>query len=203
MAAKKKTVSKKKPAPKKKFVAKPAAKKKAAPAKKSAAKSSKPAKAGKSAKKSLKAKRPVRTAKRPSPRRKVPVKKATKVVKPQRPSAPTAPEAFALAKLIAGVASDKKAEGILVLDMARHSSAVGYDYLVLATGESDRQLTAIQEGVDDLLKPQGKRPASVEASADWVCVTWDEGVVAHFFTADRRDQMDLEGLWKDAPRVTL
>jgi ribosome silencing factor RsfS/YbeB/iojap len=199
MAAKKKIVSKKKPAPKKKPVAKAAAKKKAAPAKKTAAKSSKPAK---SAKKSLKAKRPVRTAKRPSPRRKAPVKKA-KVVKPQRPSAPASPEAFALAKLIAGVASDKKAEGILVLDMANHASAVGYDYLVLATGESDRQLTAIQEGVDELLKPQGKRPASVEASADWVCVTWDEGVVAHFFTADRREQMDLEGLWKDAPRVTL
>ena len=43
--------------------------------------------------------------------------------------------------------------------------------------------------------------AAVEASPDWVCVTYDVGVVAHFFTPDKRETMDLEGLWKDAPRV--
>ena len=37
-------------------------------------------------------------------------------------------------------------------------------------------------------EPQGKRAASVEASPDWVCVNYDEGVVAHFFTPDRRDR---------------
>jgi ribosome silencing factor RsfS/YbeB/iojap len=199
MAAKKKTPSKK-PAPKKKPIAKPA--KKASAAKKKTA--SKPA-AKKSASKAApkKAKRPVRTAKRPSPRRKVAPAKKAKTVKAQRASPPASPEALALAKTIATVASDKKAEKILIIDVSARSAAVGYDYLVLATGESDRQLAAIQEGVEDLLKPQGKRPASVEASADWVCVTWDDGVLAHFFTEDRREQMDLEGLWKDAPRVTL
>ena len=103
-----------------------------------------------------------------------------------------APEALALARDIARVAQEKKAEGVTLIDTRVRSSAVGYDYVVLATGESDRQLSAIQEGVDELLKPRGKRAATVEASADWVCVTYDEGVVAHFFTPDRRDQMDLE-----------
>jgi ribosome silencing factor RsfS/YbeB/iojap len=193
MAAKKKTPAKKKPALKKKPVAKAA--KKAAPAKKAGA-PKKPAAKGKT-------RRPVRASKRPSPRRKVAAAKKPRAQAAKKAPLPAAPEAFALAKTIAQVAGDKKAENVVVIDTRSRSSAVGYDYLVLATGESDRQLSAIQEGVDELVKPQGKRPGSVEASADWVCVTWDEGVVAHFFTADRRELMDLEGLWAAAPRVTL
>lgn len=200
MAAKKKTPAKKKPAPKKKFTAKPA--KKSAAAKKKTG--SKPAgkRPAKRAPTKGKGKRPARTAKRPSPRRKVVAKKPARAQKPKAPL-PEAPEALALAKLIVEVAHDKKALDVMVIDTRARSSAVGYDYLVLATGESDRQLSAIEEGVEHVLKPEGKRPASVEASADWVCATWDEGVVAHFFTADRRELMDLEELWSAAPRVAL
>ncbi len=203
MAAKKKTPAKKKPAPKK--TTKPASR--AAPKKsgaKSGAKKGGPKKASSFAKKgSAGAKkggaRVVRKSKRPAPKRKVAPKKVSKAVK-----GPVleAPEALALARSIVAIAADKKAEGMMIIDTRASSAAVGYDYVVLATGESDRQLSAITEAVDDLLKEQGKRPSSVEASPDWVCVTYDEGVVAHFFTPDRRDLMDLEGLWKDAPRVT-
>lgn len=210
MAAKKKTPAKKKPTLKKKpaaktgkktFAKKPVAK--TPVAKKTAGK--KPG--GKSA-----AKRPARTSKRPSASRKLAAKKvaAKKVAAKQvagkapktKQKVAEAPEALALARSIAKVAAEKKAEGVLIIDVRARSSAVGYDYVVLASGESDRQLSAIHEGVDELLKPQGKKPAAVEASSDWVCVTYDEGVVAHFFTPDRRDLMDLEGLWKDAPRVS-
>ena len=202
--------AKKKPAPKKKPTAKKSApvKKKAAPAKKAAAAKKKPAAAAKKkaapAAKKATAKKParvVRKARRPAPARKAPVKK--KKVAPQGPQLPAAPEALALARRIAEVALEKKAENVLIIDTRARSSSVGYDYVVLATGESDRQLSAMQEGVDALLKPEGKRPSSVEASPDWVLVNYDEGVVAHFFTADRRELMDLETLWKDAPRVSL
>lgn len=206
MAAKKKTPAKK-PAPKKKSAparkatankasAKKTAAKKSAPAKKSAAKKS-------GAKKTAAKRRPARTSKRPSASRKVAAKKL-KVARAPKPklNLPEAPEALALARSIAEVAHEKKAENVVIIDTRARSSAVGYDYIVLASGESDRQLSAIHEGVDEILKPQNKRPAAVEASADWVCVTYDEGVVAHFFTPDRRELMDLEDLWKDAPRVS-
>lgn len=201
MAAKKKTPAKKKPA----FKKKPAAKssksaKKAAPARKASP-------ARKAGPKSKGGKRPAaRTSKRPSPSRKVAAKKSAAkkpVSKAPKVKVAEAPEALALARSIAKVAGEKKAERITIIDTRVRSSAVGYDYVVLASGESDRQLTAIQEGVDDLLAPQGKKAATVEASADWVCVTYDEGVVAHFFTPDRREQMDLEDMWSDAPRVSL
>ncbi|MDP1823381.1 MAG: ribosome silencing factor [Archangium sp.] len=210
MAAKKKTPAKKKPVSSR--VERPAFKKKpaqkASPGKSSSKPSgkkssskkltAKPAKAGKTAKKGTK-RPPARTSKRPSPRRKVAPKKGTQ--KPAKTKILEAPEALALARSIAAVAAEKKAEHIIIIDVRARSSAVGYDYLVIASGESDRQLSAMHEGVDDLLRPQGKRAAVVEASADWVCVTYDEGVMAHFFTPDRREQTDLEGIWSDAPRV--
>ena len=200
MAAKKKSPAKKKPALRKKSAAKPA--RKAAPkatGKKTAGKSfGKKKPAGKAG-----GKRPAaRTSKRPSPSRKLAGKKAAAKAPKAKVKVAEAPEALALARSIASVAIEKKAEQVMIIDVRVHSSAVGYDYVVLATGESDRQLSAIHEGVDDLLKPQGKKAAIVEASADWVCVTYDEGVVAHFFTPDRRELMDLEGLWSDAPRVS-
>lgn len=203
MAAKKKTPAKKKPALKKKPAPKTA--RKAAPGKKSSSKSA----AKKPAGKKSAGKRPAgRTSKRPSASRKIAAKKVAAKRAPREArgakavKVAEAPEALALARSIAKVAEEKKAEGVMIIDVRARSAAVGYDYVVLATGESDRQLSAIHEGVEDLLDPTGKKPAAVEASSDWVCVTYDEGVVAHFFTPDRRDQMDLEDLWKDAPRVS-
>ena len=207
MAAKKKSPAKsKKPAPRKTSAKKPVARK--APAKKTSSKSApRKSASGKKAAPSRKgaprkgaARRPARTSKRPSPSRKAAPKKV--VSKGTKARVIDAPEALALARAIARVATEKKAEDVMIVDVRVRSSAVGYDYVVLASGESDRQLSAISEGVDELLKPQGKRAASVEASPDWVCVNYDEGVVAHFFTPDKRSMMDLEGLWSDAPRVS-
>jgi ribosome-associated protein len=143
-----------------------------------------------------------RVAKRPALKRAAAPKKKAPAKVAARSRLAEAPQALALAREIAAVAADKKAEDILIIDTRARASSVGYDYLVIASGDSDRQLTAIQEGVDDLLKPRGKKAASVEASPDWVCATWDDGVIAHFFTPDRREQMDLEGLWSTAPRIS-
>lgn len=206
MAAKKKSPAKKKPAFKKKPSAgtksKSSKKPAAGGAKRKPATSGRKTSGGKSAAGKKGAVRPVRKSKRPAPKRKV-VAPKSKVNKGPRVVLAEAPEALALARSIAAVALEKKAENVLIVDTRSRSEAVGYDYVVLASGESDRQLSAIHEGVDLLLKPQGKRAASVEASPDWVCVNYDEGVVAHFFTPDKRDMMDLEDMWKDAPRVSL
>lgn len=208
MAAKKKLPAKKKSAPGKKSVSaakKPfrRAAKPAAAAKKSSAGKSPAGKktAAKSAGK--KTSRPTLKSKRPAPRRQTASRTKTKakVVRAPKSTLPAAPEALALANVIAGVALEKKGLDVLVLDTRARAASVGYDYVVLASGESDRQLTAIHEGVEELLKPQGKRSASVEASPDWVCVTYDVGVVAHFLTTDRRSLMNFEELWHDAPRV--
>ncbi|MEW6434848.1 MAG: ribosome silencing factor [Myxococcota bacterium] len=184
-----------------------AAKKKKTPAKKAA-----PKRAATSAKKPLtkasgtkKASRPaakpnkrvVRTSKRPPARPKRPAGRKKPAV-----TVPEAPKALALARDIAKVALEKKALDVLIIDTRARASAVGYDYVVLATGESDRQLGAIADALDEALKPRGHRPSSVEPAPDWVLVNYDD-VVVHLFTPDKRGVYDLEGLWSDAPRVPL
>jgi len=115
---------------------------------------------------------------------------------------PANPEGLELARAIASVAADKKASDVLVLDLSHKAGAVGYDYLVLASGDSDVQLDALKNGVEELLQSRGRRPSSVEPSPDWVCLNLDD-VVVHFFTPDKREMYDLEGLWSDADRVSL
>lgn len=143
-------------------------------------------------------KRPQVKAKRPSVRPRRPAKAQL----PPKASLPENPEALALARAIARVALDKKASDVVIIDTRLRGAAVGYDYVVLATGDSDRQLEAISTAVDEQLRPQGRRAASVEASADWVLANFHD-VVAHFFTPDARGTYDLEGLWSDAPRVPV
>jgi ribosome-associated protein len=202
MAAKKKTT--KSPAKKKPTKRAPSRGAKR-PAKKPAGK--KPVKAGaarKTARPAAKAKtrakapaRVVRKTKRPSVRPKRPA------ARPKPPAqVPEAPQALALARDIAKVALDKKALDVLIIDTRARGSSVGYDYLVLATGESDRQLGAIADALDESLKPRGHRPSSVEPAPDWVLVNYDD-VVVHLFTPDKRGVYDLEGLWSDAPRVAV
>jgi ribosome-associated protein len=195
MAAKKKT-SRNRPEPKKKAAAKKKPTRKAAPSKtkKSPGRATKPA--AKLKRTSGIRKTAPRTSKRPSVKR--PAAKKKGVV--QRRRLPN-PEGLELARAIAVVANDKKASDVLVLDLTHKSGAVGYDYLVLASGDSDVQLDALKNGVEELLKARGRRPSSVEPSPDWVCLNLDD-VVVHFFTPDKREMYDLEGLWSDAERIS-
>jgi ribosome-associated protein len=170
-----------------------AAKKKKAPQKK------KKSLSGKKATPRAKAKSPARPrlVKRPpaSPRPRKKLVRRTVVVLENK-------EGLALAQTIAGIALDKKALQVTILDVRQRASSVGYDYVVIASGDSDRQLWAISEAVREVVKPTGRRPSSVEASPDWVLLNYDD-VVAHLFTVEKRDIYDLEGLWTDAPRVEV
>lgn len=188
MAAKKKT-TRQRAEPKKK----PALKKKGSAKKKPA-----PAPKRKAAAKPTKRKVAPRTSKRPSAKRPVAKKKVASTAK----RGPANPEGLELAKAVAGAALDKKANDVVVLDLSHKAQSVGYDYLVLATGDSDVQLEALKNGVEVLLDQRHRRASSVEKSPDWVCLNLDD-VVVHFFTPEKREMYDLEGLWSDAARIAV
>lgn len=190
MAAKKKSLKpKSKPAPKRPAVAK----KKSKPASKPAPKKAAPKRAT-SAKKPT---RVVRKTKRPALKPKTKAKPKKAVVKL---AAPENAEALKLAQLVASTAGEKKALDVMILDVRRKGANVGYDYVVLGTAESDRQLEALADATRDAVKATGRMASGVEASPDWVLVNFDD-VVVHFFTPDKRETYDLEGLWSDAPRI--
>jgi ribosome-associated protein len=107
-----------------------------------------------------------------------------------------------VALLAAQAGLEKKATQIKIIDV---TGKVDYaDYLVLMTGQSDRNVAAIANGVDELLSKNGMRAISIEGlpAADWVLIDFVD-VVVHVFQADTRSLYDLDGLWMDARRVPV
>ncbi|TVR57560.1 MAG: ribosome silencing factor [Gemmatimonadales bacterium] len=98
----------------------------------------------------------------------------------------------------AELALDRKAEGVLALDLRGISSAT--DFFLLATGNSDIQVKAIADRIIDELKKEGVRPNHVEGlqGGRWVLVDYVDWVV-HVFHPEARDFYQLEHLWGDAP----
>ena len=120
-----------------------------------------------------------------------------------RVAPPENPAAKALAHKIATLALDKKAKDVVVMDVRGIASYA--DYVVLASGESDRQVAALGENIQLKLKEEdNQRPVGSEGmeTGQWVLLDYGD-VVAHLFYDEVRAHYDLEGLWADAPREKL
>ncbi len=91
---------------------------------------------------------------------------------------------------------EKKGENILLLDIRGLTQLT--DYFVLCSGTSDRQLQALESGVEEeVRKSLDISPLHVEgeASSGWVLMDYGS-VVVHLFTPEVRAYYDLETLWR-------
>lgn len=107
------------------------------------------------------------------------------------------------ALLCADFALEKKAEHVRVLNVRGLSSLT--DYLVIASGRSDRQVQAIAEAVRVGMKHHhATPPLAVEGMNEgrWVLVDYGD-VMVHVFQEPVREFYDLDGLWREAPEVAL
>ena len=112
-------------------------------------------------------------------------------------------EPIEIARRAAEVAADKQASEIVLLDVRDVCSFA--DYLVVCSGDSDRQLEAIWEDVRGALKRDGVSIHHTEGTADsgWIVIDAGE-VVVHIFATVRRDYYQLDTLWEKAvPLVRL
>ena len=107
-----------------------------------------------------------------------------------------------LAIRIAQAALDKKAEDLQVFDLRGLTSYT--DYIVLCSGTSDRQVQAIAEGIEAELKTENARVLGTEGyeEGQWILLDYGD-VIVHVFFQHVRDFYDLEGLWSDAPRLSV
>ncbi|WP_298434313.1 ribosome silencing factor [Geobacter sp.] len=98
-------------------------------------------------------------------------------------------------------ALDKKALDVKVLEIRRLTTIA--DYLVLATGRSDKQAQAIAESVKKGLKPYGKA-LDVEGlnEGNWIVIDYGD-VIVHVFREELRGYYDLDELWSEAPRLEI
>jgi ribosome-associated protein len=114
---------------------------------------------------------------------------------------PTTPlPAIDRAALCARVGEENKAKNVLVLDMRGLTPL--YDFFVLLTGSSRRQIHTIAEEIDAAMRAAGDHRLSIQGyeTSRWVVQDYGD-VVVHVFDPDTRTYYALEDLWADAPHV--
>ena len=79
-----------------------------------------------------------------------------------------------------------------------------YDYFILATGGSRRQIHTITEEIDAYMHAHGEKRLAIEGYENSRWIVQDYGdIVVHVFDADSRGYYALEDFWSDAPQAGL
>ena len=107
-----------------------------------------------------------------------------------------------LARFCAQVAVDKKAEDLVILDVRGLCSFT--DFFVIISGRSSRHVQGLAEAIETELRSKRLSTSSSEGLAEgtWVLLDYSD-VVVHIFYSETRKFYDIEGLWHDAPRISL
>ncbi len=90
--------------------------------------------------------------------------------------------------------NEDKAEDIVQIDL-RGKTAIG-DYMVICSGRSTRQVTAISEKLSERLKSELGVLTKIEGkdAGDWVLLDTGD-VVVHVFRPEVREFYQLEKMW--------
>jgi len=90
----------------------------------------------------------------------------------------------------------------VILDVA-HKSWVT-DYFLICSAESERQVVALKDHIENALGEKGYRLYGLEGleAGVWVLMDYDD-VVVHIFTRGMREHYGLDRLWADAKRLPL
>ena len=103
--------------------------------------------------------------------------------------------------LVLNTLQDNKAEDIVTINLAGKSTIA--DYMVVASGRSNRQVNAIADKVSHKLKEVFHIPVRMEgkAAGDWVLI--DAGdVIIHVFRPEVREFYQLEKMWHPMPEAS-
>lgn len=106
-----------------------------------------------------------------------------------------------LAQAAAQIAHDNRGQDIVVLDLRELTSE--FDFFVVATGTSRRQLHAIAEEVDRIFVQQfQQKRLGLEgyAAGNWILQDYGD-IVVHLFDRDAREYYAIEDLWAGCQRV--
>jgi ribosome-associated protein len=127
-----------------------------------------------------------------------------------QPSAAQEPTAVRLAEaglkralLAAQTAKENRGRDIVILDLREQTTF--FDYFVLVTGTSRRQLHAISEEIDHALEDQlNDRRLGIEGyeESHWILLDYGD-IVVHLFDDQTRSYYALEDLWGRAKRVAF
>lgn len=111
-------------------------------------------------------------------------------------------QAIELAVAAAEAAGDKLAQDIVAIDVSDH--LVITDIFVICSGNTERQVKAIVDSIEERLHGLGVKRIRREGHAEgrWVLLDFGD-IVVHAQLAEERVFYDLERLWGDCPMVEL
>jgi nicotinate-nucleotide adenylyltransferase len=105
---------------------------------------------------------------------------------------PSPADSPALLTTIVTSLEDGKAEDIVTIDLAGKTEIA--DYMVIASGRSARQVTALTDHLLEALPKKWRSSVEGKAHGDWVLI--DAGdVIVHLFRPETRTHYNLEKMW--------
>ena len=109
-------------------------------------------------------------------------------------------KSFAL--LAAKTLDDKKALDIAVIDIMEKATFA--DYLVIATGNSERQVNSLVDEVEDQFAKEGLLVKNIEGkqNSGWVLMDFGD-IIVNIFTKEMREKYNIEKVWGDCSFLDL
>lgn len=111
-------------------------------------------------------------------------------------------ETLEIVKTAVEALRDKKAEDITVIDITGVSSIA--DYFIIANGNNQNQLTAMQDAVDEVLYKAGLHAKQIEGNnkSTWILMDYED-IIVHLFSKEDRLFYDLERIWRDGKIIEM
>ena len=116
-------------------------------------------------------------------------------------AAPSQPDIAARCREVVEAVEERKGDDLRILHLGEITSLA--DYFLICSGNSERQVQAIADGIQERLRADKVRPSHIEGfkPGRWILLDYGDFVV-HVFDRETRAFYGLEKLWADAPDVT-
>jgi ribosome-associated protein len=108
----------------------------------------------------------------------------------------------AMAMVAAKAIDDKKGQDISIIDIG--PKAAFADYMIIASGGSDRQVKALCDEVEDKLAEQGVFVKHIEGknNSGWILMDYGD-IIVNLLTVDLRERYNIEKVWADCEFLNL
>jgi len=112
-------------------------------------------------------------------------------------------QSLKMARAAVKAAAENRGQDIILIDLTGQTSL--FDFFVIATGSSRRQLAAMSTEIDRVLKydfHELKLSVAGYEESRWIVLDYGS-IVVHLFDEDTREYYDLESLWADGKQVEI
>ena len=107
-----------------------------------------------------------------------------------------------MAMIAAKAIDDKKGRDITIIDIG--AKAAFADYMIIASGSTERQVKALCDEVEDKLAENGVFVKHIEGKNDsgWILMDYGD-IIVNLLTVDLREKYNIEKVWADCEFLNL